>query len=132
MIRAALMAAILCLSVAASSQNLPDLRGNYYFTLENGQQLSSSIYSSKVFELKSKLATKVIKVNRIIDKLSVQDIVTYFVEVNVQDKGSSKIVKQEMVLVENQGLGRIRMELETGEEWIRFVPTSDTQSVRRG
>lgn len=117
---------------SAQTSNLPDLRGNYYFTNQQGNQLSSTIYSNKAFSVKSDQGVKHVKVLKKVDKMRVHDIVTYFVDVQVTDDQTKESQKMEMVLVENETLKRIRMELETGEEWIRLVPNSSgTSPVRR-
>jgi len=104
----------------AQRYSLPDIKGEYYYTGNERQKITSKISDVKNLPLAvASQNVKNVKVLRVTDKFTVIDVVTYFVDVMVNEPNSATPKKMEMVLVENLSNKRIRLELETGEEWIR-------------
>ena len=114
------------LNISAQRFELPDIKGEYYFSGDELKEITSEISDTKKLQLfVNTKDVRDVQVLRVSDKLTVVDIVTYFVDVLVSEPNRPQPKRMEMVLVENLSNNRIRLELETGEEWIRPPVISD-------
>lgn len=115
-----MLACVLSLQLSAQKFSLPDIKGGYYFYGDDLKKITSEVSDlKKLILVTDQNDLREVEILRVADKYTVVDIVTYFVDVLVTEPDSLQPKRMEMVLVENLSNNRIRMELETGEEWIR-------------